>query len=210
MSKLGDILLALPGIRSREGRMYLHLLIRNGLSLRRPSNPSLPRSPQSLLFVCQGNIIRSPFAAHLFPHLLQSQFRHRIRTASAGLDTTPGKAADSRAIQVAGEFGVSLEAHRTQRLAPALVEGADLILAMDTLNVAQFLVRYPASKNRLYRLGDFCDGSEGRHRDIQDPFGGGLDDVRQCYQTIAQRLSCLATALTRPQATSNSPNGILR
>jgi protein-tyrosine phosphatase len=169
--------------------------MRNGLPPHSPRNPTLPRTVRGVLFVCQGNIIRSPFAAGLFPRLLPLVLQQRISTASAGLRTTPGKTADPRAIQLAKEFGVSLDLHRTQRLTPALVEDADLILVMDTLNVARFMVDHPYALHKLFMLGAFCGSEKISRPEIPDPYNGDLDDVRRCYETISHRLSSFTGAL---------------
>jgi protein-tyrosine-phosphatase len=200
------MLLALRSLSPREGWIYLCLQMRNGLSPRGCLNPPLPQVVRNIVFVCHGNIIRSPFAAALFPRLLPTPLRDRILTASAGLHTTPGKPADPRAIQLAKEFGVSLDLHQTQRLTPALVEGTDLILVMDTLNVASFQARYPGARSKLFMLGAFSGPVETRRPDIQDPYNGDLDDVRRCYRTISQRLSSLADALIHRAVAVPSPD----
>jgi protein-tyrosine phosphatase len=192
---LQDTLVALRSLGPRERRRYLRLQMWNRLFWRRQINPPLPRTVRSFLFVCHGNIIRSPFAAAAFLAVLSTPLKDRISTLSAGLDTTPGKPADPRAIELAREFGVSLEAHRTQRLSPAVVERTDLILAMDTLNVAKFLVRYPAAQSKLLMLGSFCGPTQVSRLDIPDPYNGTRDDIRHCYHTISRRLSSLAQAL---------------
>ena len=56
----------------------------------------LPDSVQSVLFVCKGNICRSPLAEVYFRSLVEKDGR-RITVRSAGLETTPGKPADAKA-----------------------------------------------------------------------------------------------------------------
>ncbi len=194
--RMYELFAALPSLAPRERWIYLRLQIRNCLSRRRPVISPFPRAVRRILFVCDGNIIRSPFAAAVFPRLLPSGLQNRISTSSAGLRTTPSKSADPRAIQLAKEFGASLDFHRTQRLTPGLVENADLILVMDTLNAARFLVRYPDAKRKLFILGTFSGVTEVSRPDIRDPYSGDLDDIRRCYQTMSQRLSSLAHALS--------------
>jgi len=192
---IADVLGVFRSLTAREKWAYLRLRLWRGASVRRPFNPPLPRSARTLLFVCQGNIIRSPFAAALFHRLLPSALRDRISTDSAGLDTTPGKAADPRALQLAKEFGVSLDRHRTQRLTPALVDRADLIFVMDALNMAKFVVRHPSATDKLFMLGAFSGPAKVSRPEIPDPYNGTLDDVRRCYQSISERLSVLADRL---------------
>ena len=134
-----QILSNFKDLSPQERWAYFRLRVQSGAFRGRLCNPPLPRDPRSVLFVCQGNIIRSPFAAALFHRLLPSALQERIHVASAGLDTTPGKPADPRALQLAKEFDVPLDAHRTQRLTTSLVECADLIVVMDALKLAKFV-----------------------------------------------------------------------
>jgi protein-tyrosine phosphatase len=135
---------------------------------------------------------------------------NQISTGSAGLRTTPGKTADTRAIRLATEFGVSLDSHRTERLTPALVESADLILVMDTLNAAQFMVDHPRARHKLYMLGAFCGSEKISGPEIADPYNGDLDDVRRCYQTISQRISSFIAKLVNDRERTASPDPLPR
>jgi len=185
---------------------YLRRQLWRGASVRRPFNPPIPPNPHSFLFVCQGNIIRSPFAAALFHRLLPSALQERIHVASAGLDTTPGKPADPRALQLAKEFDVSLDGHRTQRLTTSLVEHADLVVVMDALNVAKCVVRFPGAKNKLFMLGAFSGPTKASRVEIPDPYNGTLDDVRKCYESMSQRLSVLSQIIVRANADRVPPD----
>lgn len=203
--RIREIARALRSLAPRERWIYLRLVISGRRHPCGSPSPPLPRTVRSVLFVCQGNIIRSAFAGALFPQVLPPGLREHIAVSSAGLETTPGKTADPRAIQAAGELGVSLEAHRTRQLTPALVDTADLIVAMDSLNVARYLVRHPRADAKLFMLGAFGDATSGAAPEIKDPYAGDLDDVRGCYRTISERLSCLASALARQAAGPPTP-----
>lgn len=146
----------------------------------RPSSPDLPEHAQSVLCVCYGNIIRSPFAAALFAHA-------GIRAASAGLHARPGRYADRRAIQVAREFGVSLATHEAGVLTDMMIEEADVIFVMDAVNEAQLLSRYPEAKKKLRLLGGFFT-SRLVGDEIPDPYAGDDHTIRECYEVI---LSCV-------------------
>ena len=195
--RLFQILSNFKDLSPQERWAYFRLRVQSGAFRGRLCNPPLPRDPRSVLFVCQGNIIRSPFAAALFHRLLPSALQKRIHVASAGLDTTPGKPADPRALQLAKEFDVPLDAHRTQRLTSSLVERADLIVVMDALNVAKFVVRYPGARDKLFMLGAFSRLPRGSSLEIPDPYNGTLDDVRKCYQSISERLAALSQLIVR-------------
>jgi protein-tyrosine phosphatase len=201
-----QILSNFKDLSPQERWAYFRLRVQSGAFRGRLCNPPLPRDPRSVLFVCQGNIIRSPFAAALFHRLLPSALQKRIHVASAGLDTTPGKPADPRALQLAKEFDVSLDGHRTQRLTTSLVEHADLVVVMDALNVAKCVVRFPGAKNKLFMLGAFSGPTKASRVEIPDPYNGTLDDVRKCYESMSQRLSVLSQIIVRANADRVPPD----
>ena len=78
-----------------------------------------------LLFVCTGNICRSPFAAAVAR-------REGLDASSAGTDVVLGHATDD-AIAVADEFGIDLRSHRSRQLTDELCDGADLVVRMSEL-----------------------------------------------------------------------------
>src|SRR5438445_5658967 len=75
----------------------------------------LPDSVQSVLFVCKGNVCRSPLAEVYFQSLVENG-RRQIAVRSAGLETTPGKPAHAKAKAVALEHQLSLDEHATTQV----------------------------------------------------------------------------------------------
>src|SRR3989442_12759849 len=83
--------------------------------------------PASILFVCHGNICRSPLAAALLRRALSQK---KVGVASAGF-MGPGRPAPPEAVAAAAHYGVDLSAHRSQLLTADRARGADLIVVMD-------------------------------------------------------------------------------
>jgi len=173
-----------------EARMYTRLLLRRVLRLRRDRERKPAPDVRSVLFVCHGNILRSPMAAVLFARDLAAHLRDRISVRSAGLHAVPGRQADARGREVAAELGISLEAHRTRLLTAELVESSDAIFVMDYLNEAKLLARFPHAELKVFLLGAFGDPRDASLV-IPDPYTGSLSDVRQCYETLSHRVHAL-------------------
>ena len=120
-----------------------------------------------MLVALYGNICRSPFAAAL----LTAQMP-RAEVRSAGLHAADGHAADATAIRCAERMGVSLAAHRSQRVGEELLAWADLVLVMQGAHAAAIEREWPRFHARVRLLGDFLPqaalraaGSVGREAD---------------------------------------------
>lgn len=167
---------------TRARRMYIWMAIKRGLKLRRDRLPeSLPRI-QSVLFVCHGNILRSPMAAALFKDASDGWGR-TMEVQSAGLHANCFHPADPRGVAVAAEFGITLSGHRADVLTQEMVRQADVIFVMDQFNEAELLARYPHARQKVFCLR-LCHATMTCCLDIEDPYHGTIDDVRHCYETI--------------------------
>jgi len=152
----------------------------------------LPREIRSILFVCKGNICRSPFAASYLGAKLKNR-DFPIEVLSAGLETTPGKKANPVASTVALQNHISLEAHVTTPVTDDLIRRADLIIVMEFMHRVDLLKQFPAAKRKVFRLGDF---HQGLAKEIWDPYGGTHADFEFCFRMIRRCCDNLMGALT--------------
>lgn len=144
----------------------------------------LPQSVRSVLFVCKGNICRSPLAEFYF----RDHARKRgldLTVKSAGLDTHLGKPAHTLARAIAHEHGFSLKPHATTPLFRDLIQQADLVLVMEVAQKDHVLKLYPQNRNKVFVLGQFCKRGS---LDIDDPYCGTEHDFKVCFDRI--RESC--------------------
>jgi protein-tyrosine-phosphatase len=147
----------------------------------------------SVLFVCSGNIMRSPMAAALLRQALGD--RAQIAVDSAGLHATPGKIADPGACAIASEMGIDLREHRAHLVSKEHVDGADAIFVMDRVNEAEMVARYPEAASKVFLLATCSSGPELREPDITDPNGQSSDTMRHCFEVISRNVECLADQL---------------
>ena len=103
---------------------------------------TLPRGIRSVLFVCKGNICRSPFAASYLGAKLKER-NCPIEVSSAGLESTPGGKANPIATAVALQDHILLAAHVTKPITRDLVRQADLIVVMEFMQCVELLKNYP-------------------------------------------------------------------
>jgi protein-tyrosine phosphatase len=120
---------------------------------------------KSILFVCTGNICRSPMGEYLFRHMAQNvQGNSKIVVASAGVGALVGHGADEKAVEVMAENGIDITAHRARQLNETLVKEHELILVMEHWQQKEIEQRYPFARGRVHLLGKWAEG------EIADPY----------------------------------------
>ncbi|MCB9677837.1 MAG: low molecular weight phosphotyrosine protein phosphatase [Alphaproteobacteria bacterium] len=125
----------------------------------------MPSRPHHLLFVCSGNICRSPVAEHLARHHA-ARTNVELEARSAGTLGLVGRPADPSMVTVGAELGLDLGTHLSQAITDPLVEWADHILVMEIAHMAHLEAFHPASQGKVALLGRY-DGVD----EIPDPIG---------------------------------------
>ena len=153
-------------------------------------------APIRVLFVCTGNICRSPTAESVFKHYVaQAGLGDRILSDSAGThDYHTGEAPDPRAQEAARRRGYDLSALRARQVTRSDFSEFDYVLAMDEVNL-QLLQRLcpPQYAPKLKLYMEF--GADTPAREVPDPYYGGaqgfervLDMVEQAAQGLLRQL----------------------
>jgi len=163
-----------------ERPLYVRIRLLSCIGLPKPIL-SQSRRLRSVLFVCFGNIMRSPMCEALM--LRECAARMDAPTInSAGLNAIPGKSAHPWAIEAAKELGISLESHRARLLTRTMVDEASLIFTMDYHNQVQILSRYPEAHQKTFLLSAYAENSRS---EIADPYYSDQEGTRRCFQTLA-------------------------
>jgi protein-tyrosine phosphatase len=139
-----------------------------------------------VLFVCLGNICRSPTAEGVLRHKLrEAGLQARVEVDSAGTgDWHVGKAADLRTRQAAQQRGYDLSALRGRQVQAADFNAFDLILAMDTSNLRDLQQLRPG--NATAELDLFLRRYQLQLDEVPDPYYGGADGFEQVLDLIEQ------------------------
>jgi protein-tyrosine phosphatase len=158
----------------------------------------MPRKKEivSVLFVCMGNICRSPTAEGVFRHVVnEAGLAETIEVDSAGTHAYHvGEPPDRRASAAAERRGVSLSDIKARRVADSDFERFDFIIAMDEDNQARLIDQAPDEfRNKVQLFLGYASVSE---TEVPDPYYGGaagfervLDLVEEASRGLLETLS---------------------
>lgn len=149
-----------------------------------------------ILFVCHGNIYRSPMAAMMFAREAERYGFVYGSVGSAGFIGGRGRSSPPDAVRLAAQHGIRLDEHRSRLLSDELIAESDLIVLMDRRNEALLATLAPEALNRSVLLGAFDGGRGGTSPVIPDPYGRGSEVVAGCYERIAKATHGLLDALS--------------
>lgn len=188
-------------------------------------NPDPSPDASRVLFICTGNMCRSPMAAAVFRSALEPG-RGQVQVESAGF-VTSGRPCPSEVLDVMAEVGFDLSAHRSRLVDASVLAGTGLIVAMTRQHVIELVAAQPPTWSRCFtfaevlRLGEAVEQrfheesladwvgriGAGRSRsglmrlplneDVPDPMGGSRRDYARTRDTLIPMARRLAD-LMRP------------
>jgi protein-tyrosine-phosphatase/predicted ATP-grasp superfamily ATP-dependent carboligase len=139
---------------------------------------------QRILFVCKGNICRSPFAEQY----AKKVFPPGISLESCGYYPISGKPCPNEAIMAAQDYRINLSDHQSKIIHDEMVNRADIIFTFDMDNKIQVIKRYPEKKHSVFLLSDISPKDQ---KIIFDPHGKKIEAFQCAYHDISKYIDIL-------------------
>ncbi|MEM7698225.1 MAG: low molecular weight protein arginine phosphatase [Verrucomicrobiota bacterium] len=153
-----------------------------------------------VLFLCTGNVCRSPMAEGMFRDLVARSGKEGIEVASAGLSAMEGLDPSENSIKAMGEETVDISHQRSQQLTPEMVEGATHIFGMGIGHVEAIRSYFPEASEKTFVLRELIV-DEGLDLEVPDPIGGDLDEYRITRNLIKEAMPSILSLVTAEDPT---------
>ena len=144
---------------------------------------------KTILFLCTGNVCRSPMAEGLFRHAVKG--RGEFRILSAGLGALDGQPPTHHSVQAMREIGIDISGQRSNALTAEMVRAADYIFGMTHSHVDTVALLYPQMAEKTFLLREFDETLEPYEKDISDPIGSAYEIYVECRDQIEQGVATL-------------------
>ena len=158
-------------------------------------NPKINHEVKSILFICKGNICRSPFAE------MYSKFKYshsgQYNILSAGIHAASSQVPPIESVNAANNFGIDLKSHRTRLINYRMIESFDLIVAMEAWQYNYLRNLFVEYRNRIFLLplignNNINDKMSWYYKyNIIDPYGKPPSEYIKCYNRIIQHIDIL-------------------
>src|SRR5256885_14406077 len=158
---------------------------------------------KTILFVCTGNVCRSPMAEGIFRHAVKG--RGDFRVLSAGVGAIEGQPPSAYAVQALAELGIDVSQQRSRMLTAELVQQADYIFGMTHGHVDAINLLFPQAAEKTFLLREFDETLEIFEKDISDPIGGSYEVYLNCRDQIEQGIASMLNFIQ--QTSPSAPAG---
>lgn len=141
---------------------------------------------KKIMFVCTGNICRSPMGHYYLQKLVNDAgCENDFLISSCGTYANTGESSTINAIESMKVYNVDLNRHRATNINDTDIENYDLILCLTISHKATVLALYPKLKDKVFTLKEYSYPEE-TYKNIDDPWGLNLNVYNECAEEIVK------------------------
>lgn len=146
---------------------------------------------KNVIFICTGNVCRSPMAEGFYRQLTKSD--DSIRVGSAGISAFDGQAASQHSVSVMKEEHIDISHHASRMLNANIVDQATHIFGMTRAHRDAVQMMFPEAREKVFVLREFLVGPDADFDlDVSDPIGGSLEEYMRTRNLIKEALESVS------------------
>lgn len=136
---------------------------------------------RSILYVCTGNVFRSPVAEQMRRRLLGDS---NVKVESAGILEYKGGPLPRKITRLAKSYGVDLSLHKPRQMSAEMVDAADLILVFDRKQVGEVVKMFPKARGKTQTIKTYAVWSDDK--DMEDLWGKPAEAFERTLKEISE------------------------
>jgi RpiB/LacA/LacB family sugar-phosphate isomerase len=150
----------------------------------------------TILFICTGNVCRSPMAEGLFKNLVD-QNKADLIVKSAGVGAQDGQPPSENAIRAMQDLEIDISPQRSLMMTAELAAEADMIIGMTHGHIEMVNLMFPHAAEKTFLLREFDDSLPLHEREIPDPIGSSYETYCQCRDQIRDGIDSLLESIQK-------------